>query len=203
MDERFDDISPGPWEIGGDIVEWSPKQKSPFDDQGASILASNGQYVVEGGSQDEQGGAVGVLRMPDAIAIAALPDIIAERDALRAEVERLRTTTRCAWCGAEVQGISPEHRGELALEHLLVCPDHPLRKLESLIAELTAENERLRLVLAWYANEDNWEPIIEHRRGFIGYGPSNVATDYDVERPSAAAADYGDRARAALAGEGE
>lgn len=126
-----------------------------------------------------------------------------ECERLRVEVGRLRTTSRCAWCGATIAGITPEHLGALALDHLLTCADHPLRQLEKRIAELTAEAERLREALAWYADEDNWEPIIEHRRGFIGYGPSNVATDYDVESPSAAAADYGDRARAALAGEGE
>lgn len=109
--------------------------------------------------------------------------LVAERDALRAENERLQTTSRCAWCGAVIAGVSPEHRGELALEHLLVCTSHPLRKLEARIADLTAENERLRTALAWYADEDNW-----HR-----FGPRSVPV----------VGDYGDRARAALAGEEE
>jgi hypothetical protein len=64
--------------------------------------------------------------------------------ALRAEVERLQTTSRCAWCGVVIAGVSPEDRGELALDHLLICPDHPLRQLEKRIAELTAEVERLQ-----------------------------------------------------------
>ncbi|MDD5059434.1 MAG: hypothetical protein PHQ60_16375 [Sideroxydans sp.] len=51
------------------------------------------QTIVEGGCQDEQGGAVGVLRSADADFIAAaradVPDLLAEVERLRAVLRRI------------------------------------------------------------------------------------------------------------------
>lgn len=71
-------------------------------------------------------------------------------DALRAEVERLRTAPLlcCAWCGEELSIDTPSEFGGVAMKHLLSCPSHPQRELEGQIAELTAEVERLRTALA-------------------------------------------------------
>jgi len=50
-----------PWKIDYEAIPWSKRQKSPFDDEGAGISDCNNEEVVVGGSQDEQGGAIGVL----------------------------------------------------------------------------------------------------------------------------------------------
>ena len=94
--------TPGPWRQSSQAVEWVAKQRSPFVDQGASIEQdddcfhyadgssshlgpleeSDGEQhsvptIVVGGAQDEQGGAVGVLRNDDAAFIAAAsPSVI-------------------------------------------------------------------------------------------------------------------------------
>ena len=80
--------TPGPWKVEGEAVEWQLHQ-GPFDDTGASIVTVQSlQYVIGGGSQDEQGGAVGVLRSTDAEFIAAAsPAVIL---ALLTELETLR-----------------------------------------------------------------------------------------------------------------
>lgn len=63
--------TPGPWVSDGAAVPWTPKQRSPFTEYGASVAVDDETVVVEGGQQDEQGGAVGVLTNEDADFIAA------------------------------------------------------------------------------------------------------------------------------------
>lgn len=70
------EYTPGPWISTNDAVPYTPKQKSLFDDIGASIKTINGNIIVEGGAQGEQGGAVGVLRNEDAYLIAAAPALL-------------------------------------------------------------------------------------------------------------------------------
>jgi len=89
--------TPGPWESDGMAVPFHPKQSSPFEDQGASV-----DPVIIGGCQDEQGGAVGVLRNDDAAYIAAcdpqtvlaliarIEELERENAALEAQVEALK-----------------------------------------------------------------------------------------------------------------
>ncbi len=95
--ERCDKATPGPW-YATEAVEWQP-HKGPWYDVGAGITTDpeNTSYagcdVVEGGHQDEQGGAVGVLKNADAAFIAAartdVPDLLAEVERLR-EAQRWR-----------------------------------------------------------------------------------------------------------------
>lgn len=95
--ERAAAATPGPWVQDGDAIPWSPRQRSPFIDQGANIEcvkpADNGStiFIVMGGAQDEQGGAVGVLTNEDAAFIAHartdIPALLADNEALE---ERLR-----------------------------------------------------------------------------------------------------------------
>jgi len=60
--------TPGPWEA--DQAQPWTSGMGPFDDWGASVTV-NGTVVIQGGAQDEQGGAVGVLLNEDAEYIAA------------------------------------------------------------------------------------------------------------------------------------
>ncbi len=120
-DKRIDEIevrlaatTEGDWELCGEAVEWHYGQKSPFDDEGAGIVAMNSpnpyygkvkgatekvdREVVVGGAQDEQGGAVGILRQEDAEFFAnaqrdmrylleRVADLTGERDHLRAMLD--------------------------------------------------------------------------------------------------------------------
>ena len=65
--------TPGEWTVEGEAVEWSIDQQSPHDDAGAGISVGGdwSNTVVLGGCQDEQGGAVGILRNADAEFIVA------------------------------------------------------------------------------------------------------------------------------------
>lgn len=68
--------------------------------------------------------------------------LIVERDAARAEVERLTSSAICAYC----EGVVPI--GSITL-HVELCDKHPISKLR-------AENERLRAALEKYADIENW-----------------------------------------------
>jgi len=95
----------GVWTSDGTAIPWTSKQSNPFVDMGASISTDaphrkhpGESFVVVGGAQDEQGGAVGVLLNADADLIAAavnaIPFLLADADALAAalaEIKRLRT----------------------------------------------------------------------------------------------------------------
>lgn len=58
---RWDGTPSGPWVSSNDAVPWTPRQRSAFDDLGASISTRDGSEIIVGGLQDEQGGAVGAL----------------------------------------------------------------------------------------------------------------------------------------------
>ena len=60
--------TPTPWKLGDlPIVEYNPRShNSLFHERGGSIMAGDDADIVVGGCQDEQGGAVGVLRNADA-----------------------------------------------------------------------------------------------------------------------------------------
>jgi hypothetical protein len=85
---RCEAATPGPWTSTG-AAEWTPKQKSVFDEIGAGIESPCGE-VVQGGLQDEQGGAVGVLLNADADFIAnARADVPRTLDALEVATKAL------------------------------------------------------------------------------------------------------------------
>ena len=67
--------TPGGWAIDGAVRQWTP-ESGPFDSMGAGIATTDGTPVVVGGMQDEQGGAVGVLRLDDARLIAVAPELL-------------------------------------------------------------------------------------------------------------------------------
>lgn len=98
IEERLNKATPGPWYSSASAVPWKKGQRSPFEDQGASVRTAPCDEnaddnraaldVIIGGSQDEQGGAVGVLTNEDADFIAhARTDI----EALLSEIKRLKT----------------------------------------------------------------------------------------------------------------
>jgi len=76
----------GPWEAD-QAQPWTPRQKNAFGDYGASIVSVTGEEVVVGGSDDEQGGAIGVLTNEDAQFIANAWDDITN---LLAYIHQLR-----------------------------------------------------------------------------------------------------------------
>ena len=86
IEARLKAATEGPWEAD-EANPWTPHQRSSFADYGASIYGLAGEMtIVVGGSQDEQGGSVGVLTNEDARFIAhSWSDI----RALLAEVRRL------------------------------------------------------------------------------------------------------------------
>lgn len=123
--------TPGEW-ISGDANPWSPRQRSPFDDYGASIWIGDGEdqtFVVEGGAQDEQGGAVGVLKNEDVKLITALrnvaPALFAELRQLRAALEAVEWMDDpngykfCPWCGVQSWKMYDDHPEKL---HAADCP---------------------------------------------------------------------------------
>lgn len=67
------DYTPKPWEIEGEIVEWTPRRRSNWT-SGARIMAGD-RVVIEGGSDGFSDDAVGILREPDAQIIKIAPDI--------------------------------------------------------------------------------------------------------------------------------
>jgi len=87
--------TPGLWESTDDADQAGYKR----DQYGASILVKCKEdswcdlYVIEGGEQDEQGAAIGVLRNADAAFIAHarqdIPDLLAALEAKDAEIEQL------------------------------------------------------------------------------------------------------------------
>jgi len=82
-----------PWKLGSEIVEYSPKQCSSFNDQGGTIIDCTGRTVIVGGAQDEQGGAVGVLKKSSAIRILACVNALADIENPEA-VKKLIEATR-------------------------------------------------------------------------------------------------------------
>ena len=87
---RCEAATPGPWRFS-EAHEWQ-EGDGPFDDWGADIQRdADGDDVVVGGAQDEQGGAVGVLRNEDAEFIAASREDVPW---LLTEVERLERRVR-------------------------------------------------------------------------------------------------------------
>lgn len=83
LERMVAEATPGPWRVYGKAVPYSRRQKSPFDDCGAGIMADD-VHIIIGGEQDEQGGAVGILRNEDARLIATVVN------ALPALIERVR-----------------------------------------------------------------------------------------------------------------
>jgi hypothetical protein len=69
------------------------------------------------------------------MSIQTLQELQDERDALRAEVERLKSKTWCAYCGQEYE-LDDECASKIG-EHIRTCEKHPLRMCE-------AENEKAR-----------------------------------------------------------
>ena len=104
--ELQEQATPLPWQQSNDAVPWEPKQ-SPFTEQGAGIetVARDTERghifpehyalytIVVGGSQDEQGGAVGVLTNEDAAylvtAANAAPVLAKEVERLQARIAEL------------------------------------------------------------------------------------------------------------------
>ncbi len=98
LERLYNQATPGKWEHDK-AVEWTKYQKSPFSDNGASIFVPHptmtknkvvdymDETVVSGGHQDEQGGAVGVLKNADVDFICAvqnnLPRLLQELRASR------------------------------------------------------------------------------------------------------------------------
>jgi len=104
--ERCDAATLGPWYSTGDAVPWTADQKDDFTDQGAGISTVPGgsRYegdIVRGGSQDEQGGAVGVLDNADAAFMAHartdVPALLAEVKRLRAREAKLRAMVEASF----------------------------------------------------------------------------------------------------------
>jgi hypothetical protein len=107
-----DKATPGPWYSDNWANEWEPQQRTPFEDAGATITRHpNGASrkreddVVVGGNQDEQGGAVGVLRNADAAFIAAartaLPELLDECERLQVFVWEVQHARNSNALGAE------------------------------------------------------------------------------------------------------
>lgn len=87
--EREKRATPGEWFSSDDAIEWSPKQMNSFVDRGAAIEPD----IVVGGAQDEQGGAVGVIRNEDATFIAhARQDIPWLLSNIRAAIRHIDAT---------------------------------------------------------------------------------------------------------------
>lgn len=96
IEDRLSKTTPGPWHSSADAKPYDGR--SPFSEVGASIKncpcdeeadfePRGALTVIVGGAQDEQGGAVGVLRNEDADFIAHARTDIA---ALIEEVRRLK-----------------------------------------------------------------------------------------------------------------
>lgn len=96
----------GPWEA--DQAQPWVSDMGPFDDSGASVT-TQGTVIIQGGAQDEQGGAVGVLLNEDAEYIAAanpqvMLTLLAELDACD---QALAATE-------QLQQLSESHLSEMA-----------------------------------------------------------------------------------------
>jgi len=98
--------TPRPWHVdSSSIQEWTPRQRDPFSDWGGGIEAGpedDAITIIQGGAQDEQGGAVGILREADRAlivrAVNAHDELLA---ALKALVEKPGLMT--------MTGSSPEY----------------------------------------------------------------------------------------------
>lgn len=104
--EIAEKASPGPWFSDEAAVPWTPRQRSPFTENGASVgVGDNEVVIVQGGQQDEQGGAVGVLTNENAehiatfdphTVLALLDDLAAARARIDELEGLLRETERLA-----------------------------------------------------------------------------------------------------------
>lgn len=135
----------GPWVSQNDAIPWRPRQRSPFSSMGASVCGADGSYVVEGGLQDEQGGAVGVLCNEDAALIAAsrtaMPHLLTDLRQARAELGRLRAAVDIAergWNNQVRYSDAYQKRAEQA---------------EAEVARLTTAVEQARELLAELLDE--------------------------------------------------
>ena len=66
----------------------------------------------------------------------------AENAELKTEIERRNSKTWCAYCGFEID-IDDEASTKIS-EHIMSCPDHPIRSYERHSEALEAENAELR-----------------------------------------------------------
>lgn len=150
---RAEKATPGPWRAG-DCKPYSPNQKSPFDDYGAEITApqqdkdKSPEYptiVVEGGAQDEQGGAVGVLLPQDADFIARarqdIPALIAEVERLRQEIDQAEKKALDYYVSREELRDEVER---LTRAMSLSGVADTMAKYATEIERLQAENEQLK-----------------------------------------------------------
>jgi hypothetical protein len=176
---RAERATSGPWYSSGDAVEWSPKQKSSFDECGAGIATKPGEDcwggdVVQGGAQDEQGGAVGVLRNDDAEFIAH-----AREDVPRLARALLEAEAELEACVSE-RDVVPGHSWKVEklhadeqfsrLYHEKKSLEHEVQALkerERDVLEAEAKLERLRKELEWLANHPSL-PKFVHRGATYG-----------------------------------
>ena len=67
--QRLENATPGPWESDRGATDGALTGNCN-DAEGASVMAGERDYIIIGGSQDEQGGCVGVCMNADAEFIA-------------------------------------------------------------------------------------------------------------------------------------
>ena len=100
--------TPGPW-LTDKAHPYRPGMGPFFMDSGATIYLQNGEEIVTGGSQDEQGGAVGVLTNEDAAYIAA-----ANPQVVLALLDQLEVMDQALAATQELQDLSDSHLAEMA-----------------------------------------------------------------------------------------
>lgn len=148
---QFVDFTPGPWtllisdydEDGLDYAEVERQSPRPYQ-------AAQGICKIHGWgaaySRDAE-------QKANAALIAAAPDLLAECQRQRAEIERLQAAANerrdksiawCAYCGMESK---PGATVEEIREHISVCPSHPMARLQELVndydSRLTAARNRI------------------------------------------------------------
>jgi hypothetical protein len=96
----------GPWEA--DQAQPWVSGMGPFDDWGASVT-TQGTVIIQGGAQDEQGGAVGVLLNEDAAYIAA-----ANPQVLLTLLTELDSCDQALAATEHLQQLSESHLREMA-----------------------------------------------------------------------------------------